>query len=168
MAFDFDRHWRLLAGGSAIAGLATVLALHLASSRNDKPAPVATEFAQEADQPAVEGDAIPMEEIAVDASIHAPDETMEVDRPFQEYSREMQYGNWKDEYGDCYYAMGHTPQEMAENLEGKRGVRVKDYEWFKDGLIVNFKNGERIAVWPKLIDCKDPPYNPLEGSTGVG
>lgn len=163
MAFDFDRHWRLMVGGSALAGVATVLALHVASGRDGEPVPAVTEFAQEAGELAVESEPLPMDEIAVGETMPAPDVAIEeVDRPFREYSSENQFGNWKDRYGDCYYAIGHTPQEMAENLEGKRGVRLKNYEWFKDGLIVNFKNGERIAVWPKLIDCKDPPYDPFE------
>ena len=163
MAFDFDRHWRLVAGGSALAGVATVLALYLTSDRDAEPLPAVTEFAQEAGELAVESEPVPTDEIAGGATMPAPDVGIEeVDRPFQEYSSVSQFGNWKDQHGDCYYAIGHTPQEMAENREGKRGVRLKNYEWFKDGLIVNFKNGERIAVWPKLIDCKDPPYDPFE------
>lgn len=40
MAFDFDRHWRLVAGGSALAGIAVVLALHVSAKSAVEQAPV--------------------------------------------------------------------------------------------------------------------------------
>lgn len=58
-------------------------------------------------------------------------------------------------------ALGKPPEEMAANLEGKVGKRVSGLKWFDGGMIVNLRNGERVVVWPSLIDCKDPPYNPL-------
>jgi hypothetical protein len=37
----------------------------------------------------------------------------------------------------------------------------QDFDWFDYGIVVNFRSGERLPVWQKEIDCKDPPYDPL-------
>ncbi len=65
-----------------------------------------------------------------------------------------------DSYGQCYSAFGKSPMEMALNVEGKVGKRVSGVEWFDGGMSVVFRNGDKLAVWPTLIDCKDPPRDP--------
>jgi hypothetical protein len=67
---------------------------------------------------------------------------------------------YEDSPGHCTLAMGHSAAELATDVEGSTGARITGYEGFKDGILVNFKDGARIAVWEKLIDCKDPPYDP--------
>lgn len=72
-----------------------------------------------------------------------------------------QQGFYKDDAGFCYGAYGKSPAEMAADIEADLGARVAGYSGFADGMIVEFRDGDKIAVWQKEIDCKDPPYNPI-------
>ena len=62
--------------------------------------------------------------------------------------------------GRCVPALGHSAAELAKEVEGSRGMRIAGYEGFRDGVLVEFKAGPKIAVWQNKIDCKDPPYDP--------
>jgi len=84
---------------------------------------------------------------------------------FAESAMDPQEGHFKDRFGDCYGAYGKSPGDIASYIEARLGKRITGFDWFDDGIVVNFRSGERLPVWQKEIDCKDPPYDPLQGKT---
>ncbi len=186
----FVKHWRWWTGGSALAGIVSVSGLFLASGQIHPavPAPANTPAAVSsvvhAEPSAAIGDddvagasaQVDAEDVAALAAKVAAEATAAArkygatvapdPRPipvFTESVMDIQEGFWMDRYGECYGAYGKSPAAMAANVEEKVGRRISGYDWFDGGMIINFRNGDRIAVWPKLIDCKDPPFDPLAG-----
>lgn len=182
----FAKHWRWWIGGSVLAGVGAIcglfaVAVQTTPSVIERPVAVATSSADatEAIEPvdvAGAAEAIPMkipessaDEVAAlaaeaagsaQAAAAAPGVDPGPSHVFAAYSSDFQEGYWMDGYGQCYSAFGKSPMEMALNVEGKVGKRVSGVEWFDGGMSVVFRNGDKLAVWPTLIDCKDPPRDP--------
>lgn len=58
--------------------------------------------------------------------------------------------------GDCKAAVAR--------FEGNVGRRVASFEPFSRGLVVTFQDGGQKALWNTLIDCKDPPSDPISSA----
>lgn len=161
------RHWRLAFGGTALLAVGVIAyGFDRQAKRQDftahavataVPAPEETE--QPVAEPTVSEVAeVPAEPAPVNTTRHV----------FNELAGEHQTGFWRDSYGDCRIVGGVTVWDIATDLEAKTGERITDYDWFDDGIVVKFKNGLKRPVWKNEIDCKDPPYNPLDRADAPG
>lgn len=71
-------------------------------------------------------------------------------------------GYGRDIYGYCRLTISTKSENAAlQEFEAGLGIRIDRYFPFADGIIVEFRNGFRTAIWKKEIDCKDPPYDPF-------
>lgn len=61
----------------------------------------------------------------------------------------------------CYTIFAKNSDQLSRDLEGELGRRVAGSDPFPDGMILNFEDGGRLAVWLREINCKDPPYDPF-------
>jgi len=158
------RHWRGVVFATLMAGAGLIGAV-VTSPRFEQPLPTETaEISSTAPT-----DAAPVE-IIPDAAAPAPEATERAptqpgDVPaghvFAPMFGQSHIGYLATNRGDCSSVLGGSPQELAAEVEAQLGLRIAGSDWFKDGIIVNFRDGSRRIVWGKEIDCKDPPYNPL-------
>lgn len=125
--------------------------------------PASTVVAGQVDQPDASRDNPSTTDSTVGpGSDEAPLPDPATDGPFMtilEY--DFHVGHYMNDVGFCSRARGHSALELRDEIEAAEGRRIEGFVGFKDGMIVRFKDGSRVAVWSREIDCKDPPYNPL-------
>ncbi|MHA3793022.1 hypothetical protein [Sphingomonas sp. YL-JM2C] len=69
----------------------------------------------------------------------------------------------RGEDGNCL-VVTYTPNECgiaANEVQNNIGRRISGWEPFKGGLIVQFQDSTKMALWSTRIDCLDPPFDPL-------
>jgi len=71
--------------------------------------------------------------------------------------------------GICYPTGSYDGncQAAVARFEDSSGRRVASYQPFSGGLIVTFQDGGQKALWNRLIDCKDPQYDPTSSTSGM-
>jgi len=151
--FDRSRQERHPAGSEQSSTPTCDAAVAVASTKIPAPPPT---------QNAVEAAVAAANVAAAAAKLAAGDSDTDLPRRvFADLPVDPQEGFYMDRFGECYGVYGRTPADMASYLEARLGSRIFGFDWFNDGLIVIFRNGNRVPVWQKEIDCKDPPYDPL-------
>jgi hypothetical protein len=71
-----------------------------------------------------------------------------------------------DSDGACRVATFTAEQcsVAVPQIEDRIGQRIKGWKTFDDGLIIQFQDNTKMALWSRRIDCIDPPYAPLSNA----
>ena len=71
-----------------------------------------------------------------------------------------------DSDGACRVATFTAEQcsVAVPQIEDRIGQRIKGWKTFTDGLIIQFHDDTKMALWSRRIDCIDPPYAPLSNA----
>lgn len=159
-----ERWWKPILGLTALSAV-VLIGILIWHQENDQPeveAAAAPALAEQIYPEANSESAYANETMPSDGETwRAPAETVS-EGPFAN-SVEYGYrrGYYRSDSGSCTSVIGKDAWELARDLEDSLGRRYLGFSGFADGMIVEFRNGSRTAVWGREIDCKDPPYNPL-------